>query len=196
MARNPAMKLANCVSLPQTAKCVNMFQASVQAEIVCLILNVFFHCKHRKQKVRIILLHAKAYTGVISRSLLVVHRNATATAMPQFGPAMAFPATVQSLQAVHANDQYDLCPMFGKALQKPVESKTRTHCGPVGSRRRTAGRRGGPKLVRTGRHRVDPARRQPFLLLSSESKTLSWTTLRKHEQMKSYVNRWRNEISG
>ena len=55
----------------------------------------------------------------------------------------------------------------------PVESKTRTHHGPVGSGRRTAGRRGGAGLGRTGRRWVDPARRQPSLLPSSESKTLS-----------------------
>ena len=53
-----------------------------------------------------------------------------------------------------------------------VESKTRTHYGPVGSRRRTANRRGGARLGRTGRRRVEPASRQPSLLPSSESKTL------------------------
>ena len=36
----------------------------------------------------------------------------------------------------------------------------------------------------------------PFLMPFSESKTLSWTTLRKHEQTKCYVKRRRNEISG
>ena len=55
----------------------------------------------------------------------------------------------------------------------PVESKTRTHYGPVGSTRRTAGRQGGAGLGRTGRRWVDPARRQPSLLPSSESRTLS-----------------------
>ena len=70
-----------------------------------------------------------------------------------------------------------------------VESKTRTHYGPVGSGRRIAGRRGGAKLGRTGRRRVDLARKQPSLLRSSESKTLSWTTLRKHAQTKFYLNR-------
>ena len=55
----------------------------------------------------------------------------------------------------------------------PVESKTQTHHGPVGSGRRTAGRQGGAGLGRTGRRWVDPARRQPSLLPSSESKTLS-----------------------
>ena len=86
--------------------------------------------------------------------------------------------------------------MSGRSSVPPVESKTRTHYGPVGSGRRTAGRRGGAGLGRTGRRRVDPARRQPSLLPSSESKTLSWTSIRKHEQTKSYVNRWRNEIRG
>ena len=80
--------------------------------------------------------------------------------------------------------------------ETPDDSKTRTHHGPVGSGRRPAGRRGWAGLGRTGRCWVDPARRQPSLLSSSESKTLSWTSLRKHEQTKSYVNRWRNEISG
>ena len=60
----------------------------------------------------------------------------------------------------------------------PVEPKTRTHYRPVGSGRRTAERRVGAGLGRTGRRRVDPARRQPSLLLSSESKTLSWMSLR------------------
>ena len=53
-----------------------------------------------------------------------------------------------------------------------VESKTRTRYGPVGSGRCTAGRRGGAKLARTIRSRVDLDKRQSFLLLSSESKTL------------------------
>ena len=56
---------------------------------------------------------------------------------------------------------------------KPVESKTRTQHRPVGSRRRTAGRRGGAGLCRPGRRRVNPARGQPSLLPSSESKTIS-----------------------
>ena len=56
---------------------------------------------------------------------------------------------------------------------KLVEPKTRTHHGPVGSGRRTAGRRGGAGLGRTGRRWVDPARRQPSLLPSSESRKLS-----------------------
>ena len=77
----------------------------------------------------------------------------------------------------------------------PVESKARTHYGPVESGRRMAWRRGGAGLGRTGR-RLDPARRLPSLFPSSESKTLSRTSLREHEQAKSYVNRWRNEISG
>ena len=66
-----------------------------------------------------------------------------------------------------------------------VKSKTRTHYRPVESGRRTAGRRGRARLSMTGRRRADPARRQPSLLLSCESKTLSWTSLRKHEQTKS-----------
>ena len=54
-------------------------------------------------------------------------------------------------------------------VPKLVESKTRTHHGPVGSGRRTAGRRGGAGLGRTGRRWVDPARRQPALPPPSES---------------------------
>ena len=65
-----------------------------------------------------------------------------------------------------------------------VESKTRTHYGPVTSGRRTAEQQGGAGLVRTGRRWVDPARRQPSLLPCSKSKTLSW----------SFFGRWRNEI--
>ena len=63
----------------------------------------------------------------------------------------------------------------------------------------TTGRSGWGGARRSGEgglHRVDPARRQPSLLPSSGSKTLSWTSLRKHEQTESYVNRRRNEISG
>ena len=71
-------------------------------------------------------------------------------------------------------------------IAKPVEPKTRTNYEPVGSGRRTAGRRGRAGLGRTGRRWVDPARRQPSLLPCSESKTLSWTSLRKHEQSNSY----------
>ena len=62
-------------------------------------------------------------------------------------------------------------------------SKTRTHYGPVGSRRRTAGRRGGAGLGRTGRRWVDPAKKQPLpfatqqnentvLNVSSEARTV------------------------
>ena len=46
-------------------------------------------------------------------------------------------------------------------FQTPVESKTRTHHGRVGSGRRTAGQRGSAGLDRTGRRWVNPARRQP-----------------------------------
>ena len=49
-------------------------------------------------------------------------------------------------------------------LLKLVESKTRTNYRPVGSGRRTAGRRGGAGLDRTGRRRVDLAKRQPSAL--------------------------------
>ena len=75
-----------------------------------------------------------------------------------------------------------------------IRSPDTLRAGRVGAAHGGAAR--GAGLGRTGRRRVDPARRQPSLLPSSESKTLSWTSLRKHEQTKSYVNRWRNEISG
>ena len=84
---------------------------------------------------------------------------------------------------------FRLCKPFSCKACLGIESKTRTHYGPVESGRRMAGRRGGAGLGRTGRRRVDLARRQPSLLLSSESKKLSWTTLRKLEQTKSYINR-------
>ena len=61
----------------------------------------------------------------------------------------------------------------GHFMSSPVESKTRAHHGPVGSGRRTAWRRGAARLGRTGRRWVDPAGRQPSLLPSSESRTMS-----------------------
>ena len=71
---------------------------------------------------------------------------------------------------------------------EPVESKTRTHYGPVGSGWRTAGWRGGQSWV--GRDAVGSIRPGDNPLLPScESGTLSWTTFRKQEQMKSHVNR-------
>ena len=65
-----------------------------------------------------------------------------------------------------------------------------------GARRGPGGAAKEAGLGRTGRRPVDPARNQPSLLPCSESWTLSWTTLREHEQTKSYVNRTRDEISG
>ena len=50
-----------------------------------------------------------------------------------------------------------------------------------------AGRRGGAGLGRTRRRWVDPTWKQPSLLLSSESRTLSRTSLRKQEQSNSYL---------
>ena len=41
-------------------------------------------------------------------------------------------------------------------VYEPVASKTRTYHGQVGTRRRTAGLRGGAGTVRTGRRRVGP----------------------------------------
>ena len=76
----------------------------------------------------------------------------------------------------------------------PVEPKTWTFHGPVGSGRPTAGRRGGAGLGRTGPGRtgrcwVDPAKKQPSLLSPSESRTLSRTIHWKHEQSNSYLKR-------
>ena len=51
-----------------------------------------------------------------------------------------------------------LCQIMVYRFILPVESKTRTHYGPVGSGRRTAGQRGGAGQGRTGRRWVDPAR--------------------------------------
>ena len=76
-----------------------------------------------------------------------------------------------------------------------VESKTGTHYGPFESGQRMAERQAGAGLGRTGR-RLYPTRRLPSLFPSSESKTLSWTSLREHKPAKSYVYRWKNEISG
>ena len=45
----------------------------------------------------------------------------------------------------------------------PVESKTRTHHGRVGSGRRTAGRRGGAGPGRTGSRQIGPSGRQQAL---------------------------------
>ena len=55
--------------------------------------------------------------------------------------------------------------------KQPVESKTRTYHGRIGSGRREAGRRGGAGPGRTGRRRVGLPRTQPSLLPPSVSKT-------------------------
>ena len=47
-----------------------------------------------------------------------------------------------------------------------------------------------------GRRRVGPPGGQPTLLLPARRRQLSWTTFRKHEQPKSYVNRWANKARG
>ena len=56
------------------------------------------------------------------------------------------------------------------ALHEPIESKNRTHHGPVGSG--TAGRQGRAGLDRTKDRWIDPAQKQPFLLPSSEIKNI------------------------
>ena len=72
-----------------------------------------------------------------------------------------------------------------------IQNPDTLRAGRVGAAHGGAAR--GAGLGRTGRRWVDPARRQPSFLPCSESKTLSWTTLRKHEQTKSYVNRMREQ---
>ena len=76
-----------------------------------------------------------------------------------------------------------------KSLSNPKPGHTTGRSGRGGARRGGEGRRGW-----VGRDAVGSI--QPGILPSSESKTLSWTCLRKHEQTKSYLNRWRNEIRG
>ena len=86
---------------------------------------------------------------------------------------------------------------FGFDKFIPVESKTRTYPGRVGTGRRTAGRRGRAGTGSTGRRRRDCSpRRQQTLLLPRRWKNdllgVSW----KNEQWKSYANRWRNKTRG
>ena len=79
-----------------------------------------------------------------------------------------------------------------KTLDEP---KTRTYHGRVGAGRRAAGQRGGAGPGRTGRRRVVSPMKQLSLLPLGDRRQLSSTTLRKHEQRKSYVNRWGNTTS-
>ena len=55
--------------------------------------------------------------------------------------------------------------------RRPVESKTQTYHGRVGTGRRTAERRGGADPGRTARRRIGSPRRQPSLVLSKASNT-------------------------
>ena len=55
-------------------------------------------------------------------------------------------------------------------ISRPVESKTRTHHGRIGSGRRTAGRWSGAGPGRTGRRRIGSPRKQPTLVLPKASK--------------------------
>ena len=73
-----------------------------------------------------------------------------------------------------ARDQNKSTNLFAYLFEL-VESKTRIYHGSVRLGRRTvaAKRRGRAGLGRTGRCSVDLARKQPSLLLSSESWTLS-----------------------
>ena len=59
----------------------------------------------------------------------------------------------------------------GLQLETPVESKTRTYHGRVGTGRRTAGRRGGAGPGRTGRRQIGSPRIQPSPLPSKASNT-------------------------
>ena len=86
--------------------------------------------------------------------------------------------------------------LFGN-LSNPTPEHTKG-----GSRRGGARRGGGAGQGRTGRRRVASPRRHPSPLppqgfsRAGHRIQLSWTFLRKHEQTKSYVNRWRNTTSG
>ena len=93
-----------------------------------------------------------------------------------------------------------------RSKMEPVEPKTRTYVVRAGRGGAAhGGRRGGAGPGRTGRRRVGSPRRQPSLMPYSKrepsllpsktpraSKTTVLNVLRKHEQTKSYVNRWRN----
>ena len=79
---------------------------------------------------------------------------------------------------------------------KPVDSKTRTYHGRVGTGRRTAGPRGGAGTSKTGCRRVGSPRRQPTPPPSRRSRQPSGACLWKHEQAKSYVNRRGKKTSG
>ena len=68
---------------------------------------------------------------------------------------------VGRLMLVQNSRSWSIFVTHSRRCLSPVESKTRTHYGPVGSGRRTAGRRGWAGLGRTRRRRVDPVRKQP-----------------------------------
>ena len=78
----------------------------------------------------------------------------------------------------------------------PVESKTRTHNGRVGSAQRTADGGAGRSWAEQGADiSVGPEGNRPFSP-PGYRKQLFGMSLRKHEQRKSYVNRWRNKTRG
>ena len=108
-----------------------------------------------------------------------------------------------------------------RIFSEPVESKTRTHYGPVGSGRRTAGRRGCAGRGRTGRdmHRTmynsilrDGQREAHFPFLRAvgtirpgDNPPPCPPANRRHcperlfgrtNKLNPFVNRWGNEISG
>ena len=78
-----------------------------------------------------------------------VEQDAIGTIRPEDNPPSCPPANRRHLSwtSLRKHEQT-------KSYSNPlVESKTRTHYGPFGSRRRTAGRRGGAGLGRSGRRR-------------------------------------------
>ena len=83
-----------------------------------------------------------------------------------------------------------------KVVEIPVESKTRTHNGRVGSARRRADGGAGRRWAEQSADISVALEANSPSGPPAHCKQLSWTSLRKHEQRKSYVNRWGNETSG
>ena len=85
-------------------------------------------------------------------------------------------------------------------LCKPFSCKacpgTRTHNGRVGSARRRADGGVGRRWAEQGADISVALEANSPSGPPAHCKKLSWTSLRKHEQRKSHVNRWRNETSG
>ena len=79
---------------------------------------------------------------------------------------------------------------------KPVESKTRTHNGRVGSARRRADGGAGRRWAKQGADISVALEANSPSGPPAHCRQLFRTSLRKHEQRKSYVNRWRNKTRG